>query len=110
MVIKRYIVIVNIAGVIFACDIYNIMRIMLFFSRNNGIFNGILYQQMHTFHISAVFRTGRNYVNPRGIYAAVTENIRKFCNVLFHTVKDPCEQVTQVVREHFLWVYVGVLA
>ena len=83
---------------------------MLFSTRNNGILSNILYQQMHTFHTSAVFRTGRDYINPRGIYAAVAENIRKFCNVLFHAVKDSCKQVTQVVREHLLRVHVGIVA
>ena len=81
---------------------------MLLSTRNNGILGNILYQQMHTFHTSAVFRAGRDYVNSRGIYTAVSENIRKFCNVLFHTVKDSCKQVTQVVREHLLRVHVGI--
>lgn len=50
--------------------------------------NGRLNNQVHIFHSSAVFCAGRNDINPRRVYTAVTKNISKLGNVFFNTVKS----------------------
>ena len=52
---------------------------------------GFLYNKPHIFHAAAVLRAGGNYINPRRVNAAVPQNIRKLCDVLFYTVKCPCK-------------------
>lgn len=51
-----------------------------------------------------MFRTGGDNINSGRVDVAVTENIRKFCNVLFNAVEHPCKQVAQVMRKHLLRV------
>lgn len=57
---------------------------------------------MHIFHTAAVLGAGGDNVNPRGIDAAVTENICKLGNILFNSVEHTGEQVAQVMRKHLL--------
>ena len=69
-----------------------------------------LHYQPHVFHFSAVLRAGGDDIDARGIDAAVAEDIRKLCDVLFQSVKRPREQVAQIVRKYFVGIDVGVLA
>ena len=62
------------------------------------------------FHPSAVFIAGGNDINSCCVDTAVTENIGEFCNVLFNAVKNTSEQVAQIVRKYFLWIYPRLLA
>ena len=62
---------------------YNIMQIML--SLLCGM--AFLYYQVQILHAAAVFRAGGYNIYPRGVYAAVTQNIGKLCKVLFDLIK-----------------------
>lgn len=62
------------------------------------------------FHPFAVFIAGGNDVYPCRVNTAVTENICKLGNVLFNAVKNTSEQVAQIVRKYFLWIYPRLLA
>ena len=64
---------------------YNIMQIML--SLLCGM--AFLYYQVQILHAAAVFRAGGYNIYPRGVYAAVTQNIGKLCKVLFDFIKQP---------------------
>ena len=58
-----------------------------------------LHYQPHVFHFSAVLRAGGDDIDARGIDAAVAEDIRKLCDVLFQPVKRPREQVAEIMRK-----------
>lgn len=62
---------------------YNIMQIML--QRLRGM--AFLYYQVQILHAAAVFRAGGYNIYPRGVYAAVPQNIGKLCKVLFDLIK-----------------------
>ena len=62
---------------------YNIMQIML--QRLRGM--AFLYYQVQILHAAAVFRAGGYNIYPRGVYAAVPQNIGKLCKVLFDFIK-----------------------
>ncbi len=53
-----------------------------------------LYNEPHLFHSSTVLVAGRYNINTCRVYAAVSENVCKFCNVFFDAVKGTCEQVS----------------
>lgn len=55
-------------------------------------------------HSFSVFSTGGNNINPRCVYTAVTEDVGKFCNVFFDSVKGTGKQMAKIMREHFLWI------
>ena len=47
-----------------------------------------LYNQPHLFHTLTVLCAGRNDIDSRRVYTAVTENIGKLSNILFDSVKQ----------------------
>ena len=61
-------------------------------------------------HALAVLVTGRNDLDPRGVDAAVPEDIRKLGNVFFNAVKRAGKKVAQIVRKHFIWIDVCLFA
>ena len=63
---------------------------------------------MHGFHLAAVFRSGADDINSCRVDTAVAENVGKLGYVFFDAVKDPCEQVAQIVREDLLLIYTGL--
>ena len=67
------------------------MLIMLFAADFGGFFIFRLNNQVHIFHSFAVFRAGGNNINSGRIDTAVTENIRKLCNIFFNPVKCACK-------------------
>ena len=69
-----------------------------------------LYYQTHTFHLFAVLRTRRDYINSCGIDAAVAENIGELCYIPFYCIGNTGEQMAQVMRKHLLRIYVCLLA
>lgn len=73
---------------------YNIISIMSFAAELGGFFIFMLNYQVHIFHSFAVFCAGGNDINSSCVDTAVTENIRKLCNIFFDAVKCSCEQVT----------------
>ena len=62
-------------------------------------------QQSQPLHPTAVFCAGGHDVDTCCIDAAVTENIRKLCNVFFHTIKCPGKKLPQIMREHLVRNY-----
>ena len=84
----------------FICEnsIYNITQIMC------------LYHQSHILHSLAVFRAGGDDINPRGIDAAVAEDIGELGDVLFQPVKRTGEQMPEIMREHLAGIDVRVPA
>ena len=46
--------------------------------------------QPHILHTVAVSRSGGDNINSCGVYAWMTENICKLGNILFNSVKHPC--------------------
>lgn len=89
---------------------YNIISIMLFAADFGGFFIFMLNYQVHIFHSFAVFRAGGNDINSSCVDTAVTENIRKLCNIFFNTVKCACKQVAKIMRKHFLRIYICIFA
>lgn len=69
-----------------------------------------LYDQVHIFHSSAMFRTGGNNINSCCVDTAVTQNVRKFCNILFNAVKCACKQVAKIMRKYLLRIYICIFA
>ena len=57
-----------------------------------------------------MFIAGGNNVNSCGVDTAVAENIGEFCDILFNAVKYSREEMAQVVRKYFLWIYPRLLA
>ena len=49
-------------------------------------------------------------VYPGGVYIGVAKDICQTEEVLFQRIKKPGKQVAQIVWEHFLFVYPGLLA
>ena len=49
--------------------------------------------QLHPFHPLPMLKAGGNDINSRCVDTAMTENIGKFSNVFFNSVKDAGEQV-----------------
>ena len=74
------------------------------------IFIFMLNYQVHIFHSFAVFRAGGNDINSGRVDAAVTENVGKFGNIFFNSVKHPCKQMAQVMWKNLLRVDVCFLA
>lgn len=52
-----------------------------------------------------MFCTGCNNVDSSCIDAAVSEDISKFSNILFNTVKCTGKQIAKIVRKHFIGRY-----
>ena len=53
-----------------------------------------------------MFRSGGHDVDARRVDAAVTEQVRQLCNILFHLIKSPGKELSQIVRKHFVRIYV----
>ena len=70
----------------------------------------VLNYQTHIFHTAAVFGAGRDDIDSCGVYTAVTENIGKFCNILFNAIEYPCEQMAEIVRKDLLGIYSRFIA
>ena len=69
---------------------YHIMRIMW----------RILYHQAKALDLAAVLGAGGHDIDAGGVNGAVTQNVGKFGNILFDSVKGSGKQLSQVVREH----------
>ena len=69
-----------------------------------------LYDQPHTLQAVAVFRAGRDDIDPNGIDAIVSKDIGQLGDVLFRTVEHPGKQVPQIMREHFLRLHARLFA
>ncbi len=80
-------------GAFFIC---NIIRIMLLPSQR-----ALSIDQPHVFNTSAVFRAGRDDIDPRCINTAVAENVGELGKVLFHLVKSPGEKMSEIMRKDF---------
>ena len=65
--------------------------------------------QIEFFKLSSVRRTAFHRVNSRGVNACVSQNIREPYDVFCPRIEHSREEVTEVVRENFLLVNVGVL-
>lgn len=53
-----------------------------------------------SFDFSPVFRTGGHDINPRGINAAVPQDVRQLGDVFLNAVKGPGKQFAKIVRKH----------
>ena len=62
-----------------------------------GIF--ILYDQTHLLHAATVLHTGGNDIDPGGIDAAVTQDIRQPCNVFLQSIKNSRKQMSEIMRK-----------
>lgn len=62
------------------------------------------------FHSSAVLAAGGNDIDSGCVDAAVAENVRQLCNVLFNPVKCAGKQMPQVMRKDLFRVYPRLLA
>ena len=69
-----------------------------------------LYYQVHAFHTLTMFRACADDINSCRIYAAVTENVGKFGDVLFNAVKHSGKQVAQVVGKDLLRIDICLFA
>ena len=58
-------------------------------------------------HAREVFGAARDNINPRGIDAAVAEDVGKLGYILVRLIKCFGKQLAQIVREHLLVVYAG---
>ena len=74
------------------------MQIMLLLLRGMAF----LYYQVQILHAAAVFRAGGYNIYPRGVYAAVPQNIGKLCKILFDFIKQPGKQMPQIMWEYLL--------
>ena len=83
---------------------------MSFAADFGGFFIFMLNYQVHIFHSFAVFRAGGNDINSSCVDTAVTENIRKFCNIFFDAVKCSCEQVAKIMRKYLLRIDICIFA
>ena len=59
-----------------------------------------LCQKSKPFYLTAVFRPRGYNIDPGGIDAAVSQDIRQLGNILFNPVKGSGKQFSQVVREN----------
>ena len=66
---------------------YNIIDIMF----QTPLRRRFLYYQPHIFHMFSMFRSGGYYIYPRGVDTAMAKDIRKFCDILFYSVKNARE-------------------
>ena len=57
----------------------------------------VLYNQPQPFDLSAVFGAGGHNIDPGGINAAVSQDIRQLRNILLNAVKGPCKELPQIV-------------
>ena len=69
-----------------------------------------LYYQVHIFHLTAMLRASRNDVNPCSVNIAVTKDVSKLCNVFFYSIKSARKQMAKIMRKHFLWINICILA
>ena len=69
-----------------------------------------LYYQAHIFHTAAVFGSGGDYIYASCIDTTVPKYVGELCDVLLDTVEYPGEEMTEIVREHLLRVYVSLFA
>ena len=61
----------------------------------------VLYNQPQPFDLSAVFGAGGHNIDPGGINAAVSQDIRQLRNVLLDPVKSPGKELPQIMWKHF---------
>ena len=69
-----------------------------------------LYNESQTFDLTAVLNACGYDIDPRGIDAAVAQNICQFGDVLFAAVKCSRKQLTQVMGKHFAFLHTCRLA
>ena len=60
-----------------------------------------LNDQAHAFQLPSVLRTGGHDIDSSGIDAAVSQDVCKLRNVLFHCVEGPSEEFAEIVGEYF---------
>ena len=65
------------------------------------------YDEAEEFYLTLMLRAALHDINPRGINAGVTQQVRQFRYVFPLTVKRHGEQMPEVVRKHFTRVYAG---
>ena len=66
--------------------------------------------QPHVFKPLTMLRAGGDDINACGVNAAVTEDVGELGNIFFHAVKRARKQMPQVVRKHFAWIDICILA
>ncbi len=59
----------------------------------------LLYHQPQPFYFLPVLPAGGHDINPCGINTAVTQDICQLGDILFHSIKRPCEEFPQVMRK-----------
>ena len=68
------------------------------------------YHQPHMLHGFAMLVASGDDIDPRGVDAAVTENVGELGNVLFNAAKRAGKQVAKIVRKDLVRIDVGVFA
>ena len=66
--------------------------------------------QSHIFHSPPVLCSSGNDIDSCGVDAAVTEDVGKLGDVLFHSVEDTGKQMAKVVRKDLFGIDVRVFA
>ena len=64
----------------------------------------VLYNQPQPFDLSAVFGAGGHNIDPGGINAAVSQDIRQLRNVLLDPVKSPGKELAEVMGKYLGWI------
>ena len=81
-------------------SLHHIIQIMWCFLKehnSNYVVFLFLYHQPQTLDLSAVLGAGGHNVDPGGINAAVSQDIRQLRNILLNAVKSPGKELTEVV-------------
>ena len=68
-----------------------------------------LYNQPEFLNFASVFAARSHDINSGGIDAAVTQNIRQLCNVLFQSIECPGKELAQIVWKDLGMLHTGFL-
>ena len=66
-----------------------------------------LHHKTQPFDLSAMFGAGGHNIDPGGINAAVTQDIRQLCNILLDPIKSSGKEFPQIVGKDLGRVHLG---